>query len=291
MAHPPENQFAAWLGEVHALAQERMHEVYLIADQSGLPRLGEAQTMLQGMALRNILSSAPECEFDGASPLLVQTSGATPLRTARLARWLHVQGRYANCLAVLVSPLDITALHTQLRQRTELMLPGNLRMVLRYFDTRSLPLLPRLLTEPQYAAFTACATEWHYLDRAGEVQRLPAPAQPFAGEFTAPLEMTAAQEQMLIDDGLADSVIDQLLDARTPALMGLTPPQQYARIAPLVTAALHWGLNDTLPTLHFVGVALQEGDDFASKEPWAGQLAAYRSGKLELADALQRSDA
>jgi hypothetical protein len=186
MAHPPENQFAAWLGEVHALAQERRHEVYLIADQSGLPRLGEARTLLQGMALRNILSSAPECEFDGASPLLVQTSGATPLRTARLARWLHVQGRHANCLAVLVSPLDITALHAQLRQRTELMLPGNLRMVLRYFDTRSLPLLPRLLTEPQYAAFTACAAEWHYLDRAGEVQRLPAPTQPFAWRVRRP---------------------------------------------------------------------------------------------------------
>jgi len=92
---------------------------------------------------------------------------------------------------------------------------------------------------------------------------------------------------MLIDDGLADSVIDQLLDQGAPALKGLTPPQQYECIVPLVEAASAWGIGDVIPALYFVNTALEVGRDFHAHEPWASRLQAFLAGKIKLEEALQ----
>lgn len=256
----------------------------MIVDQSAFPRIAEAQSLMKQLTVLNILRDPAPADLDGASPLLI-SGDAQPL--AKLARWLYTQGRYANALSVLATPLTSTALHAELRSRTQLLLPGGLLMVLRYFDTRALPLLPRLFAPEQYGAFVACTSAWYYLGRAGELMHLPAPQHRHAGAYPAPLLMNEAQERMLTDDGLADSVIDQLLDLGSPALHGLNPTDQYERIAPLVADAARWGLTDTLDVLPYVDTALHEGDDFSSREPWANRLQAFRSGQLPLADALQ----
>ncbi len=282
-----ENNFAKWLAHLQDDAKARSLAVYLIVDQSAFPRMAEARSRLQGMTQRNILRDTNDADIDGASPLLLCDDGAEYARLPGLARWLYVQGRYANGVMVLVSGLSTSELHTQLRLRTELMLPDRLRMVLRYFDTRALTLLPRLLSPQQYAAFTACATEWHYLSRAGELLQLPAAPLVQDSAYASPLQLNAEQEQILIDDALTDSVIDQLLDLNASTLHGLTPPQQYERIAPLVADARKWGLNDTLEALAYVDIALLQGAGFAGQEPWASRLAAHRKGELPLAQVFQ----
>lgn len=278
--------FAAWIAELQHQAASEGEGVFLVADQSGFPRMSEAQPLLKPMPWCNLLSVSHDPQLDGASPLLIRLPAEAS--ATRLLHWLYTQGRYANSLSVLTSPLGFGVLHTQLRQRTELELPDNMRMVFRYFDSRALPLLPRLLTPEQYAAFCACVSAWHYLDRAGAVRQLPAVEVATPPDFTPPIKLDVQQQRLLIDDGLTDAVIDQLLDQRAPAFRGLTPPQQYECVAPLVEAASAWGIGDVIPALHFVNTALELGRDFHAHEPWASRLQAFRAGKITLEKALQQ---
>lgn len=281
-----QNDLTAWLADLHSEAVEQQLQVSLLVDQSAFPRIAEAAPLLKGMHMRNLLSDAADIGLDGASPLLLSWPAlASP--PIRLAQWLHTQGRYANAVSAVLSGLNPDLLHAELRARTRVTLPGNLHMVLRYFDTRSLPLLPRMLTPDQYAAFMGCATEWHYLGRDGALLRLPLPSSRHSGPYPSPLVLNDAQERMLIADGLVDSVIDQLLDAGSPSLRGLNPAQQYTRIAPLVSDATQWGLDDTMEALAYVDAALHEGDDFAQREPWSHRLAAFRRGEIDLVAALE----
>lgn len=281
-----QNDLTACLSDLHSKAVEQQLQVSLLVDQSAFPRIAEAAPLLTRMDIRNVLRDATDIDLDGASPLLLSwpTLTSPPLR---LAQWLYTQGRYANAVSAVLSDLNPRLLHAELRARTQVTLPGNLLMVLRYFDTRTLPLLPSMLTPDQYAAFMGCATEWHYLGRDGAPLQLPLPSGRHVGPYPSPLVLTDAQEQMLVADGLADSVIDQLLDAGSPSLRGLNPAQQYARIAPLVSDATRWGLDDTMDALAYVDAALHEGDDFAQREPWSDRLAAFRRGEIDLAAALE----
>ncbi|MBC7993447.1 MAG: DUF4123 domain-containing protein [Rhizobacter sp.] len=277
--------FAARIAELQQQAASKGEGVFLIADQSGFPRMREAQPLLKPMAWCNLLNTSRDSHLDGASPLLIQLPADAA--STRLIKWLYKQGRYANSLSVLTSPMELGVLHTQLRQRTELELPDNMLMLFRYFDTRALPLLPRLLTAEHYAAFFACVSAWHYLDRAGSVLQLPAAKTSTPPKFTPPIKLDVQQQRLLIDDGLTDAVIDQLLEQRAPGLRGLNPPQQYECVAPLVEAASAWGIGDVIPTLHFVNTALEVGRDFHEHEPWASRLLAFKAGKITLEEALQ----
>jgi hypothetical protein len=281
-----QNFLADRLLHLQERAVEKKLQVSLIVDQSAFPRMAEAQRLLSGLDVRNVLKDMASADLDGASPLLLSWPQLASPPVA-LVRWLYTQGRCANAVSVLLSSLPPPQLHTELSQRTHVMLPGNLLMVLRYFDTRMLPLLPRMLAPEQYGAFTGCAAEWHYLGRDGALMQLPPPAVAHAGLYTSPLNLTDAQERLLLDDGLADSVIDQLLDADSPSLRGLDPAQQYERISPLVADAGRWGLSDTMEVLAYVDTALHEGGDFAQREPWSHRLAEFRRGEISLATALE----
>jgi hypothetical protein len=91
---------------------------------------------------------------------------------------------------------------------------------------------------------------------------------------------------MLIDDGLVDGVIDQLLDQRHPALRELSPPQQFDTVSPLVEAAGQFGIDDVLDALLFCCAALEHGQGFQTREPWASLLASYRLRQIGLQAAL-----
>ena len=158
-------------------------------------------------------------------------------------------------------------------------------VLLRWFDTRTLPSLPRLLEPVRYAAFMACVRSWHFVDRYGEVRAAP-PAETAAGEFSAPMAFDAVQERLLIEDGNTDAVIDQLIEQRHPALFGMTPPQQFDLVAPLVESAAALAITEIHDLLRYCCTALTRGAGFEQRAPWAERLVLHRRGAMGLQDAL-----
>jgi hypothetical protein len=134
-----EIDLAARLSSLQSQAADQRLHMSLIVDQSAFPRIAEAEPLLDALDLRNVLSDLSNVSIDGASPLLLSwPSVAAP--PVKLAQWLYTQGRYANAVSLLLSNLSPNELHAELRARAQVTLPGNLLMVLRYFDTRTLPL-------------------------------------------------------------------------------------------------------------------------------------------------------
>jgi Domain of unknown function (DUF4123) len=260
---------------------------YLLIDQSALPNVTSFWSAIDANPWAPILGHRSG-QPDGASPLLVDISAVgTSTSLQRLLRTLGDQGRYANCLSLIQSELSCMQLAQSLHLRSAAELPENLAVVFRFFDTRTLPLLPRLLSAEQYAAFVSCVLVWYYVGRNGDVLLLPPAAEFREQTYASPLVFTPEQERMLIDDGVSDAVIDCLLDQRHPALQGLSPPQQFGRVNSLLETARGCGITDILDSLQYCYAAFEHGDGFAASAPWADRWADVRSGRISVEMALK----
>ena len=280
----PADPFLEFAATIAVPVGERL---YLLLDQSGVPGIAMLWPEIKGLPRACILG-LEHAQPDGASPLVVDVSDKDSSRTvARTLERIYAQARFANALSFICSRLPLDEVTNALCERTKVELPDQMSVLLRFFDTRTLPLLPRLLTTAQYAAFVSAFSSWHYVDRYGQL--IPMQGSVSQGEaaiFKAPLILNVEQERLLIDDGTADAVIDQLIDQRHPVFAGTSPPQQYDMIAPLVEAARKVGISDLHEVLLFCCAGLTQGRDFEQRPPWAERLAQHRRGAISLQEAL-----
>lgn len=253
---------------------------YWLLDQSALPPSPWLTSRLGGRKRVNLLSGDFNPKPDDATPWLVEF-GADKDRELRLAEQLHSTARFANAVGVMHSAHPLGELASMLRERSRIMLPGNLAVLLRVFDTRTLASLPQVLSAQQYAQFMQGIHGWWYLDRRGSVQRMPAAEQLDTNANGLALMLDDIQEQALVDDGLTDAVIDLLITQQHPIVQDTLPPDQFDCIAPLVQAGRRYGLTEPPQALAFVGKAWTEGNAFDQREPWATLLAQCAAGGLD----------
>jgi len=251
--------------------------LYWLIDQSAMPRPPWLRRHVSRKACWDVLRGTAVEEFDGASPVLVRCDAQAAC--SRLGTVLHGQAQYACALHLLVSALDGSDLCAALRERTRLELPEGLPAILRFFDTRALPVLPDVLTPAQYAGLVAPVSAWWYVDRGGSLQPMPAPKADVPSMSLPPWILTQDQEQALVDDGLADAVIDLLITHGHPGMLERLPPQQYALVAPLVASARDYKLDEPPQALAFVAQALEGGEDFHLQQPWADRLRRHAAGQ------------
>ena len=104
------------------------------------------------------------------------------------------------------------------------------RMLLRIADTRVAPVLARVLTPAQWAAWTARLAHWLIIDRAGQLTHCPL-AEPDVTQ-DASLRLTRAQLDQLVHAAEPDAVIDLLAQGMPDILPATLPKSQlYAMVA------------------------------------------------------------
>lgn len=249
---------------------------YWLLDQSALPQRGWLGRNIGRAEWIDLLGGASQDRLNGASPIIVSAVGRNEAANLHFAEQLYGVGRFANAIGLIDSELPIAELQATMGRRARVDLSGNLEAVLRYFDTRTLPLLPKLLSASQYANFMEGLQRWAYLDRWGDVNSLPpADASVVPAAASNRLVLDEAQEAMLIDDGLTDAVIDLLLTQQHPAVQERSPPEQFDLIDPWVDAARAVGLREPFEALAFVGKAVAEGTEFCRSEWWRTRLNDY----------------
>lgn len=258
--------------------------VYWLIDQSALPAPPWLQRHLQSVEWADLLQPGEQVSLDGATPLVL--SYVDRQQTLRFATALFEVAQFANAVSLLVCSSPLRELRNALAARTRVVLSQNMQALLRFFDTRTLPQLPSVLSADQYALFMHGIDEWWFLDRWGDLQRMQHPSTAWAQTASLPIALDERQEQLLVDDGLSDAVIDLLITQRHPAVMDATPPQQYELVQPLVARAQRFGVSDPPQALAFVAKALEQGADFHECEPWAGKLALFAKGRCTLNEAL-----
>jgi Domain of unknown function (DUF4123) len=261
--------------------------VYLVVDQSALPNIRKFWSSIAETSWAMILGDADQ-QPDSGSPFVMDVSNVSRSPDLqKLIRRLQEQAQFANCFCILQSELGCKKIANELRKRSCAELPDHLEVVLRFFDTRTIPLLPKLLSAAQYAQFVACAKTWHYIDRFGMAQLMPPATTDIDAEFVNPMVLNVEQEKLLIQDGLTDSVIDQLLTQRHPALHGLSPPEQFILVERVMNCGRPLGIDDTLDGTLFCYASFEHGQDFVEREPWRARLQQFRRNELSLRAALQ----
>jgi hypothetical protein len=227
-------------------------QAYWLLDQSALPA-GWLERHIGRQPWLDVLKGQLATEFSGATPILVQAhaSHEDEQRLVSFSRSLYGVARYANAVSLLTSAMPLGALQTAMLERSRVSLPGGMEAVLRWFDTRTTPLLPALLSPPQLAWLVQGIPQWDYVDRWGVWRSLS--TAEVGGKATVqpvgPLVLSQEQEDRLVDDGLADAVIDGLLSQLHPLMLDRTPPAQYELVSPLVEQARRSGARDPAQAL------------------------------------------
>lgn len=250
--------WAASLWEALEIAQTKGEFAYWLLNRSALPT---------GW-LNNYASNQPWVDLLRGDGFIVNADTPVLVNVQQDSRKFQAfvdivqrDARYANTVAFLITPMDIAAFQKTLCLRARIELPQKLEVVLRFFDTRTLPLLPTLFTPEQYALFLKDISAWHYLDRYGELQSLPMPdTQPaeILGRVNSRCVLNVEQEALLIEDGITDAVIDYLITQGLGGLHNMLPPEQFDTVSPLVNQARQQGKHDHAEVFEFVAGALQE---------------------------------
>lgn len=188
-----------------------MTKHYAIVDSAQRPHFQERLEKLR----------TPYCSlFDGTSeealkdiaPLLIEHTGNLT-EESLLNRELRNLGEHKPAVSYIVSDTSIDALAKHFRNFHLIRVPeqGGREMLLRWYDTRILPIWLQLLNPDQHAAFFSPISEWLYFDRFGDMHELPLP-DPLTEGFPAlpPLSLDKGQYDQLLDACEPDAAIAQL---------------------------------------------------------------------------------
>jgi hypothetical protein len=153
-----------------------------------------------------IFDARPEEGNEQYGPFLVRLAQGSA-QPSRLLRKLA-----ASCvddfrsISFLFSSLDFDQLSHALRQRLDVLCEDRSEWQMKFFDTRSLDVLDRVLSGDQRQVFFGITKEWWHLDRRCQLQRIQGGD---VGEdlYQSPLLLSEQQAKALIDESLPDSVL------------------------------------------------------------------------------------
>lgn len=256
----------------HALAWAANHpdtplHLYALVD-AGLDRDTWQHLRRIGSDSRALLTSEASAIAD-FSPHLLHMGSATELAPKLVERL--AQNHPTAAFTLLCSPRTLTELHAHLVRFIEVKLPGNLEMLLAFWDPAILGTLvgqpdddslhvpgPVLLPH-QLQALMWALVAWWYCDREGRWHRAAALAQAASATDTPaqPNVLTQAQEDALVEASVPDQVLYHI-ELNRPSLFDEQLPHhkryRFARV--VISAARKLGLEGMRDLANFVALCL-----------------------------------
>ena len=209
----------------------------------------------------SLFDGTPEESLIEIAPLLVPTSGMGTSDRLRLFSWAQDLAYRFPMVSWVESTLSAEQLADHLRSFHVVGLSEGQSMLLRWYDTRILPIWLACLTGAQSQAFAAGSLQWDYVDRSGNVSTLlqtaaaqPLPAAPAFGEPL--IVLTDAQYGMLVDVADLDVMLARLRRV-IPDEIKQVPKSTLTRfVARYQQDAVKAGLNDIDRQAQYVLLAL-----------------------------------
>lgn len=209
----------------------------------------------------SLFEGTPEATLIEVAPLLIPTNGLSPDLRSRLFAWAEQLGYSAPCLSWFDTEASVVDMAKHLRHFHVVGLSEGQAMLMRWYDTRILPVWWTCLEPPQAQAFTAGSMNWHYVDRFGGISALTiAPhetAFPSGPAFGQPLvSLTDEQYGLLVDAADLDVLLGHLrrvIPDETKRVSDRTLTQFVSRHQ---QAALAAGLDDLDRQTQYVLLAL-----------------------------------
>ena len=199
-----------------------------------------------------------------ALPFLLDLSALNAERHNRCMANLVELAIERSAVSWLTSPLALPELATQLGQRMDVELSGNLSMILRFADARVLPVLHDTLHMAQRASFFGCCDGWWYLDRQENLRELPL-GESTPARYHPPLRLDPIQEQHMIDAAEPDAVLQLLAQHDAESLNRIARAARYDFARQSIDQAKRWSLETPSDLMLYCMVALEQGPDLPNK--------------------------
>lgn len=254
--------------------------VYVLADHSGLPGLSQALRTF-GIKWTNLFGDDKRPELLQASPLLFELPA-----TAQMSRWLEENANFSHSVLLIASPLRMTALANRLAARCEGILSDDIRVTLRYFDTRVFPELLKVLPGENRAAWLGCATAWFFPKRDGYLEQVNSRFQPEEC-LASPMALNDEQMNALVRASEPDQVAD-LLAQYTPSQFYAIPEQKrHGFVQHMISRASSIGINAPRDYAIYSGLMLIKGAEFDESQQWAKIRERISNGETTLSGAIE----
>jgi hypothetical protein len=154
-----------------------------------------------------IFDARPETGNDQYGPFLVRlTQGATQQPSKLLGRLSECCVLDFRSVSFLFSPLDFEQLADAMRERLDVVCEDHSEWQLKYFDSRSLGVLDKTLSDEQRTRFFGITREWWHLERNLELKRIHGVCEG-TDLYRAPLRLSEQQAGAFIDAALPDAVL------------------------------------------------------------------------------------
>jgi Domain of unknown function (DUF4123) len=175
------------------------------------------------------------------------------------------------------SELDVLASH--LRRFHVAALPEGQSMLMRWYDTRILPVWYDALSPEQRDWFTGPIRKWQYVDRFGDLVEL---SQAGTSNAVDAQELQLSQKQLntLLQAGETDALIAHLREVIGDELVRLTPRRLYPFVAEHLERAKRIGLDGMDDQTQFLLLALYTSGRF-TEHPVIQALLQSRAQELK----------
>ena len=209
----------------------------------------------------SLFEGTPESSLVEVAPLLIPVNELAPDVVVRLFAWVEQLAYSAPCLSWFETDATLSAIADHLRHFHVVGLSDEQAMLMRWYDTRIMPVWFTCLTERQIEVFTAHSQNWHYVDRFGGVAALTVASHDVgfapAPHFGQPLfSLTDEQYGLLVDAAELDVLLAHLRRV-IPDETGLVENRQLTLfVARHQQAAIAAGVNDLDRQTQYVLLAL-----------------------------------
>lgn len=213
------------------------------------------------VSYHSLFEGTPEESLLEIAPLLIPLNGLNAETRNRVFAWAQKLAYAAPCLSWIETDAPPAALAEHLRRFHVVGLSEGQSLLMRWYDTRILPVWLACMTAAQAQAFTAHVSSWAYVDRLGEVsaaaiERSPAdfPPEP---PYSEPLvTLTDAQYGMLIDATELDVLLKHLRQIIRDELKRVPARTLTQFVSKYQQAAISAGLDDIDRQAQYLMVAL-----------------------------------
>jgi hypothetical protein len=168
-----------------------------------------------GISYESLFDGTPEATLLEVAPLLISVNELDASTRARLFAWAQQLAYSSPAISWLEVDATASLLADHLRHFHVVGLSEGQVMLMRWYDTRILPVWFSCLTAEQLEIFAAKIVSWRYVDRAGGVAPLPTTKYtdtfPVAPPFGRPmLTLTDSQYGVLVDSADLDILLKHL---------------------------------------------------------------------------------
>ncbi len=278
------------LNRAWALSVGRQSTLNLVID--GAQAEGSQRQLERwGVPYLSLFEATPEEQLIEIAPLLVPVNGLDENARAKLFAWAEDLAYRSPMLSWVESALSPQHLAAHLRRYHVVGLSEGQSMLMRWYDTRILPIWLACLSAPQSLAFAAGTLQWQYVDRSGNIETplrvdsppgLPAP--PAYGQPMIVLDDT--QFAALVGAADLDAMLARLRRV-IPDEIKQVPKATLTRfVGRHMQAAADAGLNDIDRQAQYVLLALYTSGKGLEQPEFKAFMKTAPAGFNEFADGI-----